>query len=334
VTYPPRTGGALAFPGPCVERRYEQPIAFAPDGGTLAIGGAVAVALHDSHSSAQRWSLPTPARATSIAFAPDGSTLAIGLVDGRILLCRVAEGGITRTLVRPERVGGNAAFDQDAARPLAFSPDGLLLAAGYASFAALWKLAADVPPTDVPPTVLRGSASGVVALAFTEDGSGLLVTQRGVPTDLRLPPVYLYRWRLAAWAASNSLPLSTLGAVRLAGQGPTLAAATDGGVAFWALAPAPASRDAPVLLERRNAPVPGPYSGSTSMQWLTFSSRGDFLAGATSDSVYLWDVASATSIGLYLVPRQPINGVALASGGATVAAVFSDGTVYIWQRSA
>jgi WD40 repeat protein len=94
----------------------------------------------------------------------------------------------------------------------------------------------------------------------------------------------------------------------------------------------PARRDAPMPLERRDSPVPGPYSRATSMQQLAFSPRGDFLVGSTGDAVYLWEVAATAPAGAYSVPGPFVNGVAVASGGTLVAAAFADGTVYLWRR--
>lgn len=321
-------GGAQTFPGPCVDRWYNQPLAFAPDGTALAIGGSVALALHDPASGARRWAVPLPTRATALAFAPDGGTLAVGLTDGRVLLCRAADGALVRTLASPQKPSGFS--DLDAVGPLAFSPDGLLLAAGYGGFAALWTLAATVPPA-----IVNGSAGGVGSLAFAADGATLLITQAGQAHDLGLAPAYLYRRRVAERAASDSWPLPPLNAARLTGSGPTLAAASDRGVALWTLDLAPtAERTAPAPRERRDAPAPGPYGGSaTAMQRLVFSPRGDFLVGATSAYIFLWDVATATPAGAYPVPGSSnLNGVAVASGGAVVVAAFADRTVHLWRR--
>ncbi len=323
----PPSGAAQTFPGPCVDRWYSQPLAFAPDGGALAIGGSVALALHDPASGARRWAVPLPARATALAFAPDGGTLAVGLTDGRVLLYRAADGALVRTLAS---LGTPSGFpDLDAVGPLAFSPDGLLLAAGYGGFAALWTLAADVPPT-----IVNASGSSVLALAFAADGATLLVTQLGQAHDLGLPPLYLYRWRVAERAASDSWPLPPLNAPRLIGNGPTLAAASDSGVTLWTLALAPtAERAAPAPRERRDAPAAGPYGNATAMQRLVFSSRGDFLVGTTVAYIFLWDVATAAPAGAYRVPGSAnLNGVAVASGGAAVAAAFADGSVYLWRH--
>lgn len=312
----PTAGAALrTFPGPCVDHRYDQPLGFAPDGRALALGGAAAVALYDPTSGRPIWTLPTPARPTTLAFAPDGASLAIGLAGGQVLLCRVADGSVARILDHPGRPYGGESWD--AVATLAFSPDGRVLAGGYEQFVALWPLGGGEP-------IIRGLDPGVVgALAFEEGGAYLRAVQGSSLRNPQLPNVH--RWSTSDWLPTASLAVPVIATTRLTGHGPTLATVTDAGVALWDLAVTPPTR--------RDMSAPGPFARALSLPQLAFSPRGDLLVGGTtSGGVYLWDVASATSVASYVGSARPITGVALAPDSATVAAVFADGTVCLWRR--
>jgi len=324
VPSPAATGTPIAgampqtFPGPCVDHWYDQPLAFSPDGRALAIGGAATVALYDPASGRALWALPTPARPTAIAFAPDGAILAIGLADGRVLLCRVADGAVARILDRPGRVYGS----QDwyiTVGSLSFSPDGLLLAGGYVGLVAVWPLA-----TGGSPTILGLDPAVVEALAFEEGGAYLRVVLPGSIDSTRLSLPNLHRWRTSDWRLVDSWTVQVIGTASLTGNGPTLATAGDG-VAIWNLG-------GPMPM-RRATPLAGPYWSTTSLPQLAFSPRGDLVVGGTSfGKIYLWDAASETVIASYAGPEKPSTGVALAPDDSTVAAVFPDGTVYLWRR--
>jgi WD40 repeat protein len=104
--------------------RQMEAVAFAPDGGRLAVGdyGANVVRLLDvaTGEELRRLAQGHPA---AVAFAPDGQTLASGGWDGAVVLWEAATGRKLRT-IRP----GNG---QEITNAVAFSPDGRLLATGH-----------------------------------------------------------------------------------------------------------------------------------------------------------------------------------------------------------
>ena len=320
----PTTGTPQSFAGPCVDHAYAQPLVFSPDGQSLAVGGAIAVGLYDPASGAQRWVLSVPSRAAVLAFAPDDGTLAIGMADGRVMLCRAVDGVIARTLNRPDHLSNYP--DETAAAALTFSPDGRLLASGYWGFAAVWAL----DDGGAPKTL--GVRGPVVALAFEENGAylrtgqngGIRMSQHGDATfTSRAADPNIMRWRTSDWWLDDLRALPVIGALRLSADGSTLAAVTDTGITLWALTPTPPT---PRL-------IPAQISTATSLPQIAFSPRGDLLVGGTySGKVYLWEVRSLSVIASYIGPQKSINGVAVAPDNVTVAAVFSDGTVYLWQR--
>ncbi|MFJ4557781.1 trypsin-like peptidase domain-containing protein [Streptomyces massasporeus] len=138
---------------------YVGPVAFSPDGHTLATGGDTvrlwgvntrkSRSLQSSHTDLI-W---------SVAFSPDGRTLATGTEDRRVQLWDVASGKIRATLTgHTSRVWS-----------VAFSPDGHTLATGSADKTVrLW----DVHSRRSRAT-LTGHTSRVWSVAFSPDGHTL-----------------------------------------------------------------------------------------------------------------------------------------------------------------
>src|SRR5262249_4488708 len=98
-------------------------LAFAPDGGTLAMGSHDrAITLWDVPELRVRATLPARAPVACVAYSPDGRTLVSGDIEGGLQFWDMPEGALRSTRIRASETGGVWA--------LAFSPDGKTLATG------------------------------------------------------------------------------------------------------------------------------------------------------------------------------------------------------------
>jgi WD40 repeat protein len=173
-------GGTLVasldpFGGKASSDAWVSSLAFSPDGNTLAVGvlkdtlqeaPAPSVQLWDIESKALHRSLrPAIAPPGKVCFSPDGTLLATSAVRGSPLeLWRMPDGQEVGSF----KVEADA-HGRDPA-PLAFSPDGKLLAAADASREIyIWELA-----TRDRIRVFRGHQKAVTSLAFSPDGRTLL----------------------------------------------------------------------------------------------------------------------------------------------------------------
>jgi len=113
-------------------------VTFAPDGYTLATGGADGtVILRDVRDPTrpQRIGQGQTGSVRSVAFAPDGETLATSSYDSAVILWDV------RDPTRPQRIGSPLTGHTGAVLSVAFAPDGHTLATGGAdSTVILWDL--------------------------------------------------------------------------------------------------------------------------------------------------------------------------------------------------
>jgi RNA polymerase sigma factor (sigma-70 family) len=184
------------FGGPVDEAdsalEWPQPV-FSPDGkvvARLALDGTAH--LHNTADGKERLSLGRAQEEaiSAVVFSPDGRTLAASLGDGRVRLYDPRTGKALHTFapgVGRHRVPGEATHMEhdgteakpDGSPPLAFSPDGKVLAAVAEQNAVrLWDTA-----TGKPLPGLAGHRGAVAELALPADGK--VVVTRGTDGTLR-----------------------------------------------------------------------------------------------------------------------------------------------------
>lgn len=144
------------------EGRWATGVAFNDDGSRLVIGGWSEFSqVWQQPDSQLLFRLPSAEIISSVAIRPGTPILAVGLhYSGDIELWNISTGAWVATL---ERGHSNVVED------IAFSPDGELMASAGGRFdhkVVLWDM---ISQTQL--TTLRGHSAGVMAVAFTHDGT-------------------------------------------------------------------------------------------------------------------------------------------------------------------
>ena len=303
--------------------RSDRAVAFAPDGGSLAVATAIGVWLYDLEDLRRLTLLPGGADA--VAFSPDGATLASGSAE--IRLWDLATGTVAATLPA-------------GAEYLTFSPDGSLLASGPGI--KLWDTA-----TGTLNVTLEEQTSAATSVSFSPTGT-LLATGEG-DGSVRL-------WDLETGTSPIAFEhREEIRSVSFSPDGTTVASASrDGTVKLWDVA----TGSLALVLEGQGLQVfsvsysPDPAilaSGAalgTVQVWnlakskiYTFSGQGDFvesvafspdgriLASATPGSVFLWDLATGEPTVLS-EHMEAIPGLAFSPDGSMLAS-----TAFTWDAS-
>ena len=312
-------------------------VAFAPDGGLLAMVGAYGtVQLRRTTDHRTTATLTVPGRVRSVAFSPDGRTLAATSTDGPVRIWDIADHRL-RTLLPAATRGAHAlAFDPrgrtlavaaddgsvqlwDTGRgsevrlvghtgrvdTLAYAPDGRTLASGGSDRTVrLWD-------TDRarPVAVLKGHTDEVLGVAFAPDGRS--VASGGVDRTVRL-------WDVAARRARATLTghSDDVNAVAYTPDGTTVVSAGgDGTTRLWDVR---TGRTAAIL------------AGHTDyVMSVAVNSTGTTLAtGGFDQSVVLWDLRGPV---LTARPFTEVSQGAYSPDGKLLATADADHTIRLWD---
>lgn len=174
-------------------------LALSPDGRRVAIGGvapACRVQVRDLRSGRAVWDKPVASpegTVTFLAFSPDGKTLARGGQRNNIYLHDARTGRLRATLSDPVPAHLRNGAGGEAARVVAYSPDGRFLAGGGISRVVVWA-------TRTNQVVLRpGQAEQAgIPLAFLPDSRALAaaLSDRRVTPHRRARSGNVAIWRL------------------------------------------------------------------------------------------------------------------------------------------
>ena len=298
------------------------PVAFGPDGHTLASGS--------DDDTVILWDVANPSRPTkigqpltghtgtvrSVAFSADGHTLASGSADHTVILWDVANPG------RPTRIGQPLTGHTGPVWPVAFSPNGHTLASGSGDHTViLWDITDPARPTRMGQP-LTGHTGVVRSVAFTPDG-------RTLATGSDDHSVILWNVTTPGRATRIGQPLTghtnEVKSVAFSPDGRTLASASaDHTVILWGVADL-----------GRPTKIGQPLTGHTDeVKSVAFSPDGRTLAtGSYDHRVILWDVTdrgrprSQTLVG----HTGTVESVAFSPDGRTLASGGDDRTVILWD---
>ncbi|MBC8876711.1 MAG: serine/threonine protein kinase [Planctomycetes bacterium] len=288
------------------------PVAFSPDGKTLAVGMSTHVKLYDpATGEAIATLLVTESHVRALAFSPGGESLAAGLASGAVVLWDTSSGERRRTL--KEHSGPVAS--------VAFSPDGATLAtAGADQTVKLWEL----EPGRIQRT-LNCRLGEHACVVFSPDGRML-----AVPTG---DGATLFDIRSGEAKADFREHDGTVHWVAFSPDGATLATASaDRTVKLWDLA---SGRGKVTLSDLYGEVACVEFSPDGKLLATGVSTIEPPAGGSTSaGTLKLWHAATSEE---YAVPRRRrtfVYYVAFSADGKTLAVSDFRGNVELWDVGA
>lgn len=247
---------------------------------------------------------------TTVAFCPSGTAFAVAGSAG-VFLCDLAAGGAVATLADELPEIGRAGSGADA---IAYSPDGLLLAAGCEDGTTrLW----DPGSRQLVTVLTRPDSAGVNAVAFSPDGSTLACGDENGTICL-----WDVRGRAVGTVLGNPESQGVL-SVAFSPDGGTLAAGDANSCSY--------------LWDHSRGQLAFRLAGRSmgAIFSAAFAPDGTVLAAADSDGgIALWDVSDGQQISA--LTRGSLRGtgvfaVAFRPGSLHLAAAYSSGAVWVWD---
>ena len=275
------------------------PIAFSPDGKTLASGSMdKTIKLWDAQTGALRQTLTGHSNGVhAIAFSPDGNTLASGSDDKTIKLWDAQTGALRQTLTE----------NSSAVHTIKFSPDGATLASGSTDKTIkLWDA-----QTGALKQTLTGHDDVVKSVAFSPDGT--ILASGSDDQTIKLWDAQTGALRQTLTGHSNGVH-----AVAFSSDGKTLASGSiDKTIKLW-----------DVQTGALKQTLTGHNSG---IHALAFSPDGKMLAsGSTDKTIKVWDAQTGALKQTLTGHGDMVMAVALSPDGKTLASGGMDKTIKLW----
>jgi WD40 repeat protein len=297
-------------------------IAFAPDGRTLASGGANGtVRLWDVPGRRAEGSLAAPGSVTSVAFAPDRNAVAAGTSTGAVRVWNAA----THRALGPTLHGAGSL---DA---VALGPGGKIAAAiGKGSTVWVWDVASGRQLARLRAPNGAPGANNDRTLALSADGRTLAAGDTSFDPDQRFAGGEVRIWDVASGKSLGTLPNegAPVDELAFAPKGDTLLVSgyVDGGGYFQ-------SHVQSQLWHARTLKPAGPALTTGSfVQRAAFGPGGSTLALARDNRVQLVSAKTWKPVGQPVDAGEAVAGLALSGDGHTVAvATAGDSTIRVFD---
>jgi len=279
---------------------YVVDIAWAPDGGALAVAGGEGgvVLVEDVADKPRARVLGEHAMgALAVAWRPASNIVASSGQDSAVVLWNTTDGVVLERL-RP----GTGWTER-----LAYSPDGKLLATATGKVLALWDEAGELVHRFEP------HAATIAAIAWAKPGRDLAAATQGAICVHRIEPPQ-FNLRRYAWPAACLT-------VAFSANGKFLASGTqDGTVHFWN------------LVTGKDSQMRGYGSKVLLTEW---SANSRYLATATGNDVVVWDFGGKGPEGTHPMElrghTERISALAFQPNGAYLVSAGRDWRISLWQ---
>jgi WD40 repeat protein len=305
---------------------------FSPDG-TAIVGlyADGAVHLWDARSGKKRWERSGQTdRAHAILFAPDGNTFATTADNGSLTLWDTASGAVLLVL--------HLTKYQWWETPIAFAPDGNLLACGVRSDIRFFDLTRGVEAG----TIKRAHEDEITRIAFSPDGktlftSGAQFKDTGPQSGIMLGELRSFdvAKRTKTREFFGDTPVNGGCVFAMSRDGRTAVSRQFNTLMVWDIASGKSTRTIPAYwlpLAAGQKRIDSNWGFSPKGLALSHDGKTIACAATPLESVLLYDVASGRQKPAFPEAHSAaVHGIACTADGSRIATCGADGTVRLWD---